>query len=220
MRASRTPHPIWNDYPSRDGRVPPGSDWHRDQISAVLDSLGGHYRDDPNVYVSGESLVFYEPGVKQARVAPDIFVVKGVPKRSRSNFLVWQEGKGPDLVIEFTCRQTRRVDLRRKVPIYRDILKVEEYFLFDQLDEYLDPPLQGFRRVRGRYVPVRARDGRLPSRVLNLHLERSGFRLRLCDPASPASEAECGQQRRRADEAEAECARLRQQLTERGFRAN
>jgi hypothetical protein len=60
---------------------------------------------------------------------------------------------------------------------------VSEYFLFDPTEDYLDPPLQGFRLARGEYVRIKAIAGRLPSRVLRLHLERDGTKLRLFDSA-------------------------------------
>ena len=67
--------------------------------------------------------------------------------------------------------------------IYRDILKVPEYFQFDPTQDYLKPPLQGFRLVGGPVCPHQPIGGRLPSEALGLHLERDGRELRLFDPA-------------------------------------
>jgi hypothetical protein len=63
-------------------------------------------------------------------------------------------------------------------------LRVKEYFLLDPLGDYLDPSLQGHRLRGGQYHPIRAVAGRLPSRMLGLHLERGGRELRLYDPAA------------------------------------
>ena len=65
-----------------------------------------------------------------------------------------------------------------------DVLRVQEYFLFDPFEEYLHPRLQGFRLASGRYRPVRPVKGRLPSKVLGLQLEPGGDLLRLYDPAA------------------------------------
>lgn len=65
---------------------------------------------------------------------------------------------------------------------------MREYFLFDPLEEYLDPPLQGFHLKRGRYVRIKADSGRSPSEVLGLHLERDGSDLRLYNPRTTAWE--------------------------------
>lgn len=70
----------------------------------------------------------------------------------------------------------------RNFRIYRDDLRVLEYFLFDPLDEYLDPALQGYRLVEGEYRPIEPVDGRLPSEVLGLHLEADRGFVRLFDP--------------------------------------
>jgi hypothetical protein len=63
-------------------------------------------------------------------------------------------------------------------------LKVLEYFLFDPTEDYLDPPLQGYRLIDGEYVRIEPVAGRPPSEILGLHLERDGTKLRLFDPAT------------------------------------
>jgi len=68
--------------------------------------------------------------------------------------------------------------------VHRDVLKVPEYFQFDPTEDYLKPPLQGFRLVGGEYVPIEPVAGRLPSQILGLHLERDGKELRLYNPAT------------------------------------
>ena len=113
----------------------------------------------------------------------------GVPKLpKRLYYLLWEEGKAPDFIIELTSRTTSREDKRTKRTLYRDVLKVPEYFLFDPFEEYLKPSMQGYRLVEGEYEPIYPVAGRLPSEVLGLHLERDGTQLRLFDPADwPAS---------------------------------
>ena len=39
-------------------------------------------------------------------------------------------------------------------------------------------------KFRGKYVPIKAVKGRLPSKALGLHLERQGLDLRLYDPVA------------------------------------
>jgi len=129
-------------------------------------------------------LLFYEEGNRRKHVAPDVFVVFGVPKKRRDNYLLWQEGKGPDVVIEVTSKTTKREDQTKKWTLYQDVLRVPEYFQFDPTEDYLKPPMQGHRLVDGQYVPIEPVDGRLPSVVVALHLERDGSQLRLVDPAT------------------------------------
>ena len=59
----------------------------------------------------------------------------------------------------------------------------DRYYLFDPLDEYLRPRLQGFKLVAGMYQPVKpSPDGSLLSRELGLVLRADGNLLRVVDP--------------------------------------
>jgi Uma2 family endonuclease len=168
-------------YPTRDGKPMAESDVHRENLHHLLQALGRHFADELTTYVSGNLMMFYVPGDTRRFASPDVFVVRGVPNHLRENYLVWEE-KAPDLVVEFTSPSTRRDDLGRKFTLYRDLLRVREYFLFDPLEEYLRPSLQGHRLIGDEYVPIGAIAGRLPSEVLGLHLERGGHYLRLYNP--------------------------------------
>jgi Uma2 family endonuclease len=171
-----------NGYPTSDGKPMAETDWHRDLMNALIQTLKVWYATKPRVYVSGNLLLFYEEGNRRRHVSPDVFAVKGIAKHDRPNYLLWEERKGPDVVIELTSSSTRREDLEDKYQIYQDTLHVKEYFLFDPLGDYLTPTLQGHRLRRGQYRPIRPVAGRLPSQVLRLHLERDGRELRLYDP--------------------------------------
>jgi Uma2 family endonuclease len=172
------------DYPTSDGKPMAETDLHRQDMVDVIDTLSDRFAPDADVYVTGNLLLFYEEGNRRKHVSPDVFVVRGVPKQPpRDYYLLWREGKSPDVVIEITSKTTRREDQNKKRVIYRDILKVPEYFRFDPTQDYLKPPLQGFRLEGAEYVRIEPVDGRLPSEVLGLHLERDGRELRLYDPA-------------------------------------
>jgi Uma2 family endonuclease len=160
------------------------TDKHRQLMNELIETLKDWFAADPNVYVSGNLLLFYEEGNKRRHLAPDVFVVFGVPKRDRENYLLWEEGRGPSIVIELTSSSTRREDTRQKLVLYRDVLRVPEYFLFDPFGDYLKPPLQGYRLADNEYRPIRLKDGRLRSRQLGLLLEPEGQTLRLVDAAS------------------------------------
>ena len=106
--------------------------------------------------------------------------------------------------------------MREKFGLYQDVLKVREYFLFDPHNEYLKPPLQGYRLRKGRYGRIRPVKGRLPSHVLGLHLERNGKDLRLYDPAAgqwlPTHEEILAQIRAETEELLREAEALRRRL--------
>jgi Uma2 family endonuclease len=171
-------------YITSDGQPMAETEVHRLNLTEAIDTLQMRFESVPDIYVGGNMFVHYEPGNKLRHLAPDVFVVFGVPRRIRENYLIWEEGHAPDLVIEFTSRTTRDEDLQQKFEIYRDRMGVNEYFLFDPLEEYLEPSLQGFRLRDGAYVPIEPIDGRLPSEVLGLDLERDDWHLRFRDPAT------------------------------------
>src|SRR5262249_13089291 len=104
--------------------------------------------------------------------------------RLRDSYKTWEEGgKLPDVIFEFTSRKTHREDTHTKRPLYEQVLKVPEYFLFDPTGDYLSPRLQGFRLVEGAYVPLELVAGRLSSEQLQLELVQEGENLYLYDPA-------------------------------------
>jgi Uma2 family endonuclease len=173
------------DYPTGDGKPMAETELQLLDMIDIIQLLRDHFAGRPDVYVGGNLLLFYQKGNRRKHIAPDAFVVLGVPKEPpRDNYLVWEEGRGPNLVVEITSKSTRREDEKKKFVIYRDVLKVPEYILFDPTEDYLHPSLQGFRLAAADYVPIEPIAGRLPSQVLGLHLERDGTRLRLFDPAT------------------------------------
>jgi Uma2 family endonuclease len=222
------------EYPERDGKPMAETDTHRDLMTdSLISPLKQFYRPHPNVYVTGNINLYYQKGNPKAVVAPDVFVVFGVPKHRRRTYKLWEEGKSPDVVFEITSRKTRKEDLRDKRWLYEE-LGVGEYFLFDPLRDYLTPPLQGFRREGSYFVPLQPEplpDGewQLEGKLLGLILQTQGETLRLYNPQTgqflltheeevAARRAEAMARRaaeERADAAEAEIARLRALLEQR-----
>jgi Uma2 family endonuclease len=223
-------------YPESDGQ-PMGETGVHVAVSFGLMSMLQHfYRGNSRVAILANMFVYYVEGNPSKCVCPDLFVTLGVDANPyRRIFKVWAEGKAPDLVVEVTSRETNEQDRVGKFQIYRDILKVREYILFDPLEEYLEPSLQGYRLDRRRYVPIARVAGRLPSEVLGLHLERDELNLRLYDPrtrrwvptqeelekelqqSKVARRREAEARHREAEarrQAEAEVARLRQEIEE------
>ena len=169
-------------YPESDGQPMAETDVHRDLMIDLIAMLREYFRDDPHVYISGNLFLYYEEGNPRRVVAPDVFVVKGIPGGRRRIYKLWEEGQPPDVVFEVTSPSTRSEDLRTKHELYAR-LGVAEYFLFDPLDEYLRPPFQGYRLEQDRYVALRpAADDSLWSTVLGLELHVRGERLRFFDP--------------------------------------
>lgn len=207
------------DYPERDGKPLGETDTHRREILAIIAMLEQFFAANADVYVSGNLMFYYEEGNPSAVVSPDVFVVKGVPKKERRTYKLWEEGQPPAVVFEITSRSTRLEDKGAKRELFA-MLRVREYFLFDPLSEYLKPSMQGFRLAGDEYIAMKPEsDGALVSQELGLRLLRDGTYLRLIDVSTGQPllrVAELDAARRTAEErarvAEAEIERLRAEL--------
>jgi Uma2 family endonuclease len=200
-------------YPTSDGKPMAETDKHCDLMIYARQALKVYYLDRPDVYVSGNNFLFWQEGDPKKRVSPDCYIVFGVGMRQRDSYKAWEEGgKLPDVVFEFTSRKTRGEDTHTKRPLYEQVLKVKEYFLFDPTGDYLKPRLQGYRLEGESYVPLELAGGRLYSELLELELVQEGENLYLYDPARGERLLTPVELARRAREAEAENARLRAEL--------
>jgi len=209
-------------YPESDGKPMGETDEHRKEMIRLIQLLERFYAGQ-SVYVSGDLLVYYEQGNSKKFVVPDVFVVKGIEPGNRRVYKTWFEGKPPDSIIEVTSKKTKKKDMVTKPALYGQ-LGVPEYFLFDLTREYLEPPLQGHRLVGGRYEPILPdAEGALVSEQLGLRLRAEGRQLMLYRLDSgrrlltAEEELQIEAEARRAEAearraAEAEAARLREQL--------
>ena len=215
------------EYPTRDGKPMAETDKHAELMIYVREALKIYFNKRSDVYVSGNNFVYWQEGNSKARISPDVYVVFGPEQRLRDSYKAWEEeGRLPSVVFEFTSRKTRREDTDTKLPLYEQTLKTPEYFLFDPTGDYLRPRLQGYRLKNDRYVRLELVNDRLHSEQLGLDLVQEDERLRLYNPtkgeflptnqeqadriAAEARRAE--EQTRRAQDAEAEVARLRAEI--------
>jgi Uma2 family endonuclease len=217
-------------YPESDGKPMAETDRHRDLMLDLIAAARYHFRHVPDVYVSGNLFVYFVEGDPTKSVAPDFFVIRGVPDKERRTFKIWEETRGPEVVVELTSRKAHRQDLGEKRGIYERI-GVLEYFLFDPDDVRFQPQLRGFRLAGGALQPVaaaREADGTLvlASSVLGLELHGRGKILRLVDPrtgqAVPTPDdfirlaeeerRRAEEERARAQDALAELARAREEI--------
>ena len=175
------------DYPTSDGKRLAENDPQLHAIHYAFGALRMRYDDRPDVYVSADLLIYHEEGNPRVSVAPDVFVVFGVEDHARMSYRVWEEGKGPDFVLEVASPNTWREDVGPKRSIHAD-LGVREYFLFDPTGEHFTPRLQGHRLVEGEYERLPAvgsidRTLTISSEVLGLELRaKSGGGMRFRNP--------------------------------------
>jgi Uma2 family endonuclease len=162
--------PTEDELPYSDGE-PMESERHVLQMHLLIEPLRLHWSGRPDGYVGGNMFVYFS--LEQTRGehfrGPDFFAVLGVPKRERKSWVVWQEGKGPDVIVELLSASTASVDKGEKKRIYQDELRVPEYYWYDPFSA----ELAGFRLSEGRYRPLKPdRQGCLKSSLLGLVLRR------------------------------------------------
>ena len=140
-------------YPDSDGE--PMAE-NEEQLYAMIDvitTLREWYASQEDVHVGGDLLIYYRMNDNETRVAPDVFVVFGSDKARRPSWIVWREGKAPDIVMELASGSTWRRDMREKRDIYAD-MGVAEYWRFDPTSNYFFPPLIGERLGDGEYSTI------------------------------------------------------------------
>lgn len=196
-------------YPSSDGEPMGENDIICHLMATSLDVLSRHFQEVPDVYVSSNSFVYYVEGDSQQRVAPDLYVVRGVPNKMRPNYKIWEEGVTPQVVFEFTTESSRYKDVGIKKGLY-EALGVQEYYLFDPVEEYLDPPFRAFD-LQGGVLVERTHKARHHSALLGLDLKPDGRLLRFYPKDSitplPTSQELVVFANQQAERAEAEAAR-------------
>jgi Uma2 family endonuclease len=165
-------------YPSSDGQPVAESDFQLRPLLYAVTTLQTYFEDRADVYVAGNMFIYYEEGNPEAVVAPDVFVVLGTAKHDRASYMLWQEPKGPDFVLEITSRSTRTRDQGPKRGTYA-FLGVREYFQYDPTHDYLVPALQGTRLVAGTYQAILPTT--LSDSTLVLHSDVLGLDVRLED---------------------------------------
>ena len=174
-------------YPCSDGRPMADNVW---QSRAILKAAGDLEVAHPEALAVADILVYPEQGNPRNRVAPDVLVAFGVGTHSRSSYLVWEEGKPPDWVLEVASPSTAANDLDFKRRAYA-AMGVPEYWLFDPKGDVFpagQPQLQGLALSDGGYVRLAPRlaDGlaMIRSGVLGLDLRVEGEFIRMRDPAT------------------------------------
>jgi len=224
-------------YLVSDGQPMAETEEHQDTMLYVITALKHHFRHRQNVYVAGNNFIHYEKDDRYQYVSPDCYVVFGVDNtKRRKNFKIWEEGATPSVIFEFTSKSTRHEDDERKCNLYEQVFKTQEYYRFDPLSEYLDPPLNAQELYRGRYRPMEWQtSSRVYSEVLGLDVgyEEGEFRLYLPGDLKPfaspmenavareEAEQQLEEERKRAQTAEAEITHLRAELDAlRGGKAN
>ena len=205
-----------NLYPETDGKPMAASDYHRRLLMWTLQALEEHFAQKPEVYISGDIMMYYREGDPRKSISPDVLVCFGINPKLRRTYRIWEEGKAPDFVMEFSSKSTYDKDLGEKMDVYAS-LGIQDYFLYDAEGLYLPSPLMGFTLVDGVYVAIPPGErGGFRASVLDLDFHLRDGEIAIYDPVAGewiqtrAERTETAEAR--AETAEAEAAQLREEL--------
>jgi len=153
-------------------------------------SLRVHLSNQPNTIVDAEHYISPIPTRDMTGIVyPDLLIAFNANPEAlgESNaYVISEQGKPPDFVLEVASRSTRTYDRTTKRDIYAG-LEIPEYWRFDERPTRNNPGLAGDRLLDGEYQPIAIDilpDGRLRghSTVLNLILEWHEGQLNWIDP--------------------------------------
>lgn len=203
---------VWGPLPDPEMQEKP--QWE------IMDAVRSWYGERTNVFVSGNTGIYYEEGNADAVVRPDCYVVFGEGADRLWNpyaYRVWDCGATPAFVLEVGSKSTWQNDLGYKRDLYAR-LNVDEYWRYDPSGgDYYRAPLVGEYLESGEYRRFELRSG--PggmvvgySRVLQLELRYRDQQLEFHDPVTGEILVNAIVQRERRLAAEAEVARLQAKL--------
>jgi len=168
---SLTPPPTQYELPCDDG-IPMETQRHKLQMDMLIDTLSPWLAMRNDGYVAGNMFVYFSLAQIKTQDfrGPDFFAVLGVPKKERLSWVVWEEGKAPDVVIELLSESTAVRDKNEKKLIYQNQMRVPEYFWFDPFNS---DDWAGFSLQHGIYKPIAVNvQNQLVSQYLGLALTR------------------------------------------------
>ena len=163
--------PTQAELPCDDG-IPMETQRHKLQMDILIDTIQPWLDQRADGYVGGNMFVYYSLAQlkNQDFRGPDFFAVLGVPKTERLSWVVWEEGKPPDVVIELLSETTANNDKNAKKLIYQNQMRVSEYFWYDPFNPN---DFAGFDLNSGAYQQIALNEkNQLVSKVLDLALVR------------------------------------------------
>ena len=180
-------------FPESDGMpLPDALEQEREYVDVNV-TLRGHFVDQPNTFVSGNTFVYYDRRNARHNVSPDCYVAFDVDVAAlyeANRYRVWAVGKPPDFALEIGSSSTASNDLILKRETYATI-GIGEYWRYDPTDDSRNygEPLVGEWLVGDQYqrLPVAPdADGRPRgySPTLGLDLVWENGVLRFYDPAT------------------------------------
>ena len=158
--------PTEDELPDSDG-IPVETAWHRDVATLLLDSVRYHSRDRRDWWCAADMFLYFNLEMVKNKDfrGPDFFFVKGVEKRDRKSYVVWEEGGHfPNVIVEIVSDSTRHKDYGEKKAVYERVFQTPEYFIVEPDRE----TIVGWRLEGGEYKEIVPVDGKFRCEQLGL----------------------------------------------------
>ncbi len=189
-------------------------------------ALAVHLGNPETTLVEADRWIVARPEFNKARARrPDLLVAFNVDPgayETSNGYIIAEQGKPPDFVLEIASESTGGVDVGTKREDYA-ALGIAEYWRFDETEtgRYHGARLAGDRLVDGEYIPIpldELPDGSLQgySAALRLSLRWQRGELLFYDPETEQRIATFEDERARADAAEARIRELEERLRQQG----
>ena len=182
--------------------------------------LALHLGNPETTLVVADKWIVASPEYNRSRARrPDLLVAFDVSREdyhASNGYIVTEQGKPPDFVMEVASPSTAEVDTGAKREDYA-ALGIREYWRFDETGDHHGDGLAGDILEEGAYGPIPIEEiapgvllGYSPA--LNLNIRWDHGQLVWWDPATEAPILTYEDQQRRADEAEARVRELEEQV--------
>jgi Uma2 family endonuclease len=214
-------------YSDTDGQPMADNTRQFQWIVTIKENLDLLFADNSNVFVAGDLLWYPIEGNNRIRRAPDVMVVFGRPKGYRGSYQQWQEDNiPPQVVFEILSPGNTIKEMAAKLQFYQ-WYGVEEYYLYDP--EKVD--FAGWQIVDGKLTIIEEIQGWVSPR-LGVRFEMAE-ELQIFTPTgerfltfvelgqiNQKMEQELQQEKRRAEQAEAQLKALEARLKSLGIDPN
>ncbi len=149
-------------YPSWDGERMAENTLQFEWIVTIQGNLDLLFRDNPDVFVAGDHLIYPIDGDADIRTAPDVYVAFGRPKGHRGSYKVFAEdGVFPQVIFEVWSTGNTADKMEEKRKFYAKYGAEEYYILFPDFPAYW----HGWRREGNDLVRLPEMNGFVSPRL-------------------------------------------------------
>jgi Uma2 family endonuclease len=143
-------------YPESDGEPMAENTLQFEWIVTLQGNLDLLFRDNPDVFVAGDHLIYPLDKNREIRQAPDVYVAFGRPKGHRGSYAVSEEGGiFPQVIFEVWSPGNRMQQMDAKREFYEKYGAEEYYLIYPEQPAYIE----GWQQMNGKLVAIEEMNG-------------------------------------------------------------